>query len=238
MDNLKRKFLFVFVMLICSINSIYSQIDVCKLANFKRYAIDNQSLLEDSASVGKVVFLGNSITEQWMKYHPDFFVANGYINRGIGGQTSYQFLLRFREDVIKLSPKVVVINAATNDIAENTGPYNEEYTYGNIISMIELACANGIRVILTSTLPAIGFQWNAKIKDAPLKIVSLNKRLKDYAESHNIAFVDYYKSLVNRNDDSLDSGYTKDGVHPTLAGFKVMESLIKPVIEAENIKNQ
>ena len=108
--------------------------------------------------------MGNSITEGWVRTHPDFFKTNGYIGRGIGGQTSYQFLLRFREDVINLSPALVVINAGTNDVAENVGPYNEEYTFGNIISMVELAKANKIKVILTSVLPAATFKWRPEIK--------------------------------------------------------------------------
>lgn len=117
----------------------------------------------------RVVFLGNSITEGWVRTHPDFFKTNGYIGRGISGQTSYQFLLRFREDVINLSPALVVINAGTNDVAENTNPYNEDYTFGNIVSMVELAKVNKIKVILTSVLPAAAFKWRMEIKDAPQK---------------------------------------------------------------------
>lgn len=138
-------------------------------ANFKRYAQQNAQLIADGTSTGKVVFMGNSITEGWANQHPDFFEKNGYIGRGIGGQTSYQFLLRFREDVISLSPSIVVINAGTNDVAENTGPYNEDYTFGNIASMVEMAQANGIKVILTSTLPSAKFGWNPKVTDAPQK---------------------------------------------------------------------
>ena len=108
-------------------------------------------------SFGVSFYAGNSITEGWVRTHPDFFKTNGYIGRGISGQTSYQFLLRFREDVINLSPALVVINAGTNDVAENTGAYNEDYTFGNIASMAELAKANKIKVILTSVLPAAEF---------------------------------------------------------------------------------
>ena len=114
-------------------------------ANLKRYAESNRVLQQEQSGTvkGRVVFMGNSITE----------------GRGISGQTSYQFLLRFREDVIKLKPEVVVINAGTNDVAENTGPYVEEYTFGNIVSMVELARANDIKVVLTSVLPAAAFGW-------------------------------------------------------------------------------
>ncbi len=143
-------------------------------ASLQRYAQQNAELPKPEKNEKRVVFIGNSITEGWVNTHPDFFKNNGYIGRGIGGQTSYQFLVRFREDVINLSPALVVINAATNDIAENTGTYHEDRTFGNIVSMVELAKANHIKVILTTTLPAAGFGWNPSIKDAPQKIASLN----------------------------------------------------------------
>ena len=148
-----------------------------------RYAQENKDITISHKTV-KVVFMGNSITEGWVNTHPAFFTDNGYVGRGISGQTSYQFLLRFREDVIKLSPSLVVINAGTNDVAENTCAYNEEHTFGNIISMVELAEAHKIKVILTSTLPAAAFGWNPAIKDAQKKIASLNARIKKYAYQH------------------------------------------------------
>ena len=135
-----------------SVGEIYAQKH--EFADFKRYAKENATLAQPVKKEKRVVFMGNSITEGWVRTHPDFFKTNGYIGRGISGQTSYQFLLRFREDVINLAPALVVINAGTNDVAENTGPYNEDYTFGNIASMAELAKANKIKVILTSVLPA------------------------------------------------------------------------------------
>ena len=173
-------------------------------ANLKKYEKDNDRLIQLPQSERNVVFLGNSITENWARMRPDFFSLNKYVGRGISGQTSYQFLVRFREDVINLSPKVVVINAATNDVAENTGPYNEDYTFGNIVSMVELAKANKIKV--------------------------LNARVKAYAKKNKIPYVDYYSKMVAKGD-ALDPAYTKDGVHPTVEGYLVMESLIKPEIE-------
>lgn len=116
-----------------------------------------------------------------------------------------------------------MINAATNDIAENTGTYHEDRTFGNIVSMVELAKANHIKVILTTTLPAAGFGWNPSIKDAPQKIASLNARLKAYAKANKIPFVDYYSSMVSGNNKALNPVYTKDGVHPTSEGYDVME---------------
>ena len=175
--------------------------------------------------------MGNSITEGWVNTHPDFFKSNGYIGRGIGGQTSYQFLVRFREDVINLSPALVVINAATNDIAENTGAYHEDRTFGNIVSMVELAKANHIKVILTTTLPAAAFGWNPAIKDAPQKIQSLNARIEAYAKANKIPFVNYYQPMVVGDNKALNPQYTKDGVHPTGEGYDIMEALIKQAIE-------
>ena len=200
--------------------------------NLGRYAQENARLQQDDATVkGRVVFMGNSITEGWVREDAAFFTSNGYIGRGISGQTSYQFLLRFREDVLKLNPEVVVINAGTNDVAENTGAYNEEYTMGNIISMVELASVNGIEVILTSVLPAAAFGWNAAIKDAPQKIEALNKRISAYAQKEGIPYVDYYSAMVYGDNKALNPAYTKDGVHPTLDGYKVMEALIKKAID-------
>lgn len=175
--------------------------------------------------------MGNSITAGWVSTHPDFFRTNGYIGRGIGGQTSYQFLVRFREDVIRLKPAVVVINAGTNDVAENTGPYNEEYTFGNIVSMVELAKANHIKVILTSVLPAAYFKWRPEVPNVPAKIEALNARLKAYAAENKITYVDYYSQMVHGEDKALNPAYTKDGVHPTAEGYDVMETLIKKAID-------
>ena len=209
-------------------------------ANLQRYAQQNAELPKPDKNEKRVVFMGNSITEGWVNTHPDFFKSNGYISRGIGGQTSYQFLVRFREDVINLSPALVVINAATNDIAENTGAYHEDRTFGNIVSMVELAKANHIKVILTSStlrivmlelnLPAAEFPWRREIKDAPQKIASLNARLKAYAQTNKIPFVDYYSSMVSGSNKALNPAYTKDGVHPTSEGYDVMENLIQQAI--------
>ena len=157
--------------------------------------------------------------------------SNGYISRGISGQTSYQFLLRFREDVINLSPALVVINAGTNDVAENTNVYNEDQTFGNIVSMVELAKANKIKVILTSVLPAASFKWRMEIKDAPQKIQALNARIEAYAKANKIPFVNYYKVMVVDENQALNPQYTKDGVHPTSEGYDIMEPLIKSAID-------
>lgn len=199
--------------------------------NLGRYAQENAELQSTATVKGRVIFMGNSITEGWVNEDADFFISNGFVGRGISGQTSYQFLLRFREDVLKLNPEMVVINAGTNDVAENTGIYNEEYTMGNIISMVELARANGIKVILTSVLPAAAFGWNPTIKDASQKIESLNKRILVYATEERIPYVDYYGAMVYGANKALNPAFTKDGVHPTIEGYKIMEALILKTID-------
>mgnify|MGYP000620031393 CR=1 FL=1 len=218
-----------FVFLSFSIGESYAQKN--DFANLRRYSKENAALPQATKKDKRVIFMGNSITEGWVRTHPDFFKTNGYIGRGISGQTSYQFLLRFREDVINLAPALVVINAGTNDVAENTGPYNEDYTFGNIASMAELAKANKIKVILTSVLPAAEFPWRREIKDAPQKIQSLNARIEAYAKANKIPFVNYYQPMVVGENKALNPQYTKDGVHPTGEGYEVMETLIKQAIE-------
>ncbi|MCD7941138.1 MAG: SGNH/GDSL hydrolase family protein [Bacteroides intestinalis] len=202
-------------------------------ANLKRYSNANAELVNSISGIPRVVFMGNSITEGWVNNHPDFFKSNGYIGRGISGQTSSQFLLRFRQDVVSLKPKLVIINAGTNDVAENTGPYSEEQTFGNIVSMVEIAQANKIKVILTSTLPAASFGWNKKITDAADKIALLNARIRQYAKKHKIPYVDYYSSMVSGTERALNPAYTKDGVHPTSEGYDIMEALIQKAIQKE-----
>ena len=140
--RLSQWMLLAVVCLSFSIGESYAQKN--DFANLRRYSKENAALPQATKKDKRVIFMGNSITEGWVRTHPDFFKSNGYIGRGISGQTSYQFLLRFREDVINLSPALVVINAGTNDVAENTQAYNEDYTFGNIVSMAELAKANKI----------------------------------------------------------------------------------------------
>lgn len=195
------------------------------------YAKANAELGKPAKGEKRVVFLGNSITWGWVEQHPEFFKDNGFIGRGISGQTSYQFLLRFRQDVIDLQPKVVVINYGTNDIAENTGKYDEDQTFGNVVSMCELAKANKIKVILTSTLPAGNFPWRLEIKDSMEKIRSLNARVKAYANSQKIPFVDYFSAMLNEDGTRMNPEYTPEQVHPNKKGYEVMESLILPVVK-------
>jgi lysophospholipase L1-like esterase len=192
--------------------------------NLARYENENKLLPKPSAGEKRIVFMGNSITEQWKKIDSSFFANKNYINRGISGQTSSQMLVRFRQDVILLQPKLVVISAGTNDIAENTGPISLENILNNIISMCDMAKANNIRVVLTSVLPAKVFSWRKQLEPAP-KIIALNKMIRAYATKSKLVYVDYYSAMADP-DGGLRSSFSKDGVHPNLMGYKIMEPLV------------
>lgn len=197
----------------------------------QRFAAANAALAAPVEGQPRVVLMGDSITEEWLRLRPDFFSANGYVGRGISGQVSAQMLVRFRQDVIDLHPAAVVINAGTNDVAENQGPYDEAFTFGNIVSMVELARANGIAVVMTTVLPAARFSWRPAITDAADKIAALNVRLRAYAAQQGIPFVDYYAPMVVPDATrALNPAYSKDGVHPLPAGYEVMEPLVKEAI--------
>jgi lysophospholipase L1-like esterase len=197
-------------------------------ANLKRYADDNQKLSSPVSNEKRVVFMGNSITQGWVKMDPDFFNNKPYIGRGISGQTTPQMVLRFRQDVIDLKPAVVVILAGTNDIAGNTGPMTLEQTLGNIISMAELAKANNIKVILSSVLPAFDYPWKPGLEPAE-KIYKLNQMIKEYAEKSGCIYLDYFSAMADERK-GLKAGLGDDGVHPNLAGYKIMEPLAEEAI--------
>ena len=202
-------------------------------ANKARYALANHELLTSKTQAVNIIMMGNSITEYWEELHPTFFRDNGLVGRGISGQVSSQMLARFRQDVINLKPRIVVINCGTNDIAENNGPYDEDITMDNIKSMTELAMANGIQVILSSVLPADGFSWNPNVRDVVKKIKHLNERIMEYCEIRHIPYVDYFKSMTS-NGASMIKGYTEDGVHPNSAGYDMMETVLLDTLKTYN----
>lgn len=197
-------------------------------ANLKKYAAENKQLAPPAKEENRIVFMGNSITEFWKITDSSFFYNKPYIDRGISGQTTPQMLVRFRPDVIALKPAVVVILAGINDIAENTGPIAIETIFGNIVSMAELAKANNIRVVLSSVLPAYDFPWRPGLKPVE-KIIQLNSLISAYCKTNSIVYVDYYSAMVDERK-GLDKKYSDDGVHPTLAGYKVMEPLVEAAI--------
>jgi len=207
-------------------NSIFSKKTMnSDWANLKKYEIENQTL---TPTTKNVVFMGDSITEFWKIEDSAFFSSNSFINRGISGQTTPQMLLRFRQDVIDLKPSKVVILAGINDIAENTGPISLNQIIGNIISMVELAEANKIKVILCSVLPANNFNWNPKVQPDN-KVIELNKLIYNFAKSQKINYVDYYSSMVD-DQKGLQKIFGDDGVHPNLVGYKKMEALLLPFL--------
>lgn len=200
-----------------------------KVFRLNAYSWDNNRLGVPEEGEKRVVFIGNSITENWGIMRPEFFKDNRYIARGISGQTSPLILLRFRHDVVDLKPKAVVINAGTNDIAENTGEYDAIFTMNNIKSMAQLAQINGIKPILVSLLPSNGHGWKGHITHIPEKIQALNEEIKAYADENGFAYVDYYPHMVNEYG-GMNYGYTYDGLHPNVEGYKVMEPLIQKAI--------
>ena len=199
-------------------------------ANLQRYAQQNRELGPPARGEHRVVFMGNSITEAWLASDSGFFVSRHYIDRGISGQTTPQMLVRFRQDVLDLRPSVVVILGGVNDIAENTGPTTLEAIAGNLESMVELARANGIAVVLCSVLPAADFPWHHGLQPAP-KIAALNGMLRSYAAAHHVVFVNYYPAMVDEHG-GLKAVFTTDGVHPNVAGYRVMEPLVEQGIAA------
>ena len=196
--------------------------------NLNRYKNENVKLILTDSNKNRIVFMGNSITEEWKQFQPEFFSDNKYINRGIGGQTTPQMLIRFRPDVIDLKPTAVVILAGINDIAENTGPSTVKMIADNIISMAELAESNGIKVIISSILPASGFSWSP-IHDPPPKILAVNMIIKNYAEKNGMTYLDYYSAMVD-NQQGLKKEYGLDEVHPNKKGYEVMSFLVEKAI--------
>ena len=197
--------------------------------NLSRYQDENRSVGLPEKGKQRVVFMGDSITEEWSNLYPDYFVTKGYINRGIGGQTTPQMLIRFKPDVIDLDPDIVVILAGTNDIAGNTGPSNVKMITDNIFSMAELARAHQIKVVLSSILPVFEYEWAKEIKDVPATIDSVNDELKKYVNDHGLVYLDYFSSMVDERK-GLNKDYTYDGVHPNQDGYILMSSLAQKVL--------
>jgi len=197
-------------------------------ASLARYREENAKLGRPQPGEKRVVFYGNSITEKWALLFPTMFPRGPYVGRGISGQTTPQMLIRFRQDVVALEPAVVVILAGTNDIAENTGPSTQAMIENNLKSMVEIAKANNIRIVLCSVLPASRYKWRPGLQPGP-KIVSLNAWMRDFAARHNIVYVDYYSAMVNENQ-GMKPELSDDGVHPNEAGYRVMAPLVEAAI--------
>src|SRR5580704_6319046 len=196
-----------------------------------RYRAENAVLAPAGADEQRVVFYGDSITDGWGR-RPDtgeFFPGKPYINRGISGQTTPQMVVRFRQDVINLHPRVVVILAGTNDVAGNTGPMTPEMTEDNFRSMVDLAKANGIRVIVASILPAADYPWKPGMAPAG-KIKALNQWLSGYCIMHAVTYLDYYSAMADDNG-GMKAGLSSDGVHPNAKGYAIMAPLAQAAID-------
>jgi lysophospholipase L1-like esterase len=203
-----------------------AQIEV-DFGGLDRFREADAQLPAPAANENRVVFMGDSITQGWKLN--ESFPGKPYVNRGIGGQTSPQMLVRFRQDVIDLKPKVVVILAGTNDIAGNTGPMTLKQTEDNLASMADLARANGIRVVLCSVLPSFDYSWAPGLQPA-MRIFELNVWIKNYAAQNKHVYVDYYSAMKD-DRGGLPAALSKDGVHPLPAGYEIMTPLAAAGIE-------
>jgi acyl-CoA thioesterase I len=200
--------------------------DFGQLARYR----EANATLPPPGNENRVIFFGDSITDNWKL--ADYFPNKPYINRGIGGQTTPQMLVRFRQDVIALHPKVVIVLAGTNDIAGNTGPMRNEDIEANFTTMAELAEEHGIHMVFASVLPVHNYTDRAKdffAQRPPARILALNAWLKDYCARNDLAYLDYFSALV---DDTglLKKDLADDGLHPNAAGYKIMAPLAEAAI--------
>jgi lysophospholipase L1-like esterase len=207
-----------------------------------RYAGANAALAPKRAGERRVVFFGDSITDNWSKAgYGGFFPGQPYLNRGIGGQTTSQMLLRFQPDVIALQPDAVVILAGTNDIAGNSGPVGLETVEQNLATMAELAKLHGIRVVLASILPVSDDKKDPEGKPLlrtqdrpPAKVRALNAWLQDYARRNGHVYLEYFSAVAD-GSGLLKAELNNDGLHPNAAGYAVMAPRAEQAI-AEALK--
>lgn len=223
-----KKIIIVCIMLF----SLGMSAEAQKVLNLERYAQANKDLVYTTGA--RIVLFGDSITDNWARMRPGFFVEHGFVGRGISGEVTAQMLLRMRADVIDIQASTMVLLAGINDIAENLGDeYNEDATFSNIQSMVELCWMNGIRPVLCSLLPSYRFFWRPDAKDPLRKLESLNARMKEYCERHGITYVDYHAALVGPDGHRIRTEFAEDTVHPNVAGYEIMEDLL---LKALNIK--
>lgn len=194
-------------------------------AQFKRYSKANSEVTAKPLAV----LMGDSITDGWYSNDPDFFKANNLLGRGISGQVTSHMLTRFRRDVVDHHPKYVVILAGINDIARNNGYISLENTFGNIVSMCEIAKANKIKPVLCTLVPSGYIRWRPAIKDTKEQVAALNAMIKEYAKAHHYKVVDYATVLADEKGETR-SDLSKDSVHPNLEGYKIMEEALMKVI--------
>lgn len=197
-------------------------------ADLHHYSAKNKELAALAKRDKRVVFLGSSIFERWTSLTPEFFANKNYVNRGISGQISPQLLIRFRQDVIDLKPKAVIILAGSNDIAGSTGHVTNEVIMDNIKSMCELAKRNHIKVILCAYLPVFDYPWRKGLEPAN-KIIALNEQIKQYAKQKHLFLLDYFTPFADERNGQK-AGLTLDGVHPNAAGYHLMAEATEKAI--------
>jgi len=231
-----KHYLFMALVALCSCNSFAQQPVRNQKEDFSddwaalsKYKKENAALPAPKKGEKRVVFLGSSIFEFWKEKDPKYFNNQSYIDRGISGQISPQLLIRFRQDVIDLKPAAVIILAGSNDIAGNKGHVTNEGIMDHIKSMSELAKLHRIKVILCKYLPIYEYPWNKSIQPAE-KIVDLNNRIEAYAKENNFTILDYWTPLVDKRKGQRQE-LTVDGVHPNLAGYKIMEEVTEKAID-------
>ncbi|HXY97035.1 MAG TPA: SGNH/GDSL hydrolase family protein [Steroidobacteraceae bacterium] len=197
-------------------------------AQLRQYRDENQRLPPPSAARPRIVFLGDSLTQGWDLTGLGLDEVE-LVNRGISGQTTPQMLIRFRQDVVSLKPAVVHILAGTNDLAGNTGPTTLEAIEANLSSMVEIARANHIRVVLSSVLPALDYPWRPGLEPAP-RIVALNDWIRAYARQRKLVYADYYPALVDSRG-GFRTEMADDGVHPNAAGYAAMSPIARQAVK-------
>ena len=195
-------------------------------ANTARYYEANKAVTASP----KAVFMGDSITDGWAAQDAGFFTSHNYAGRGISGQTTCQMLVRFRQDVINLKPKYVVILAGTNDIAQNIGPISHEAIVNNIISMCELAKAHKIKVVICSILPVYQYVWRPEIEKPADQIMEINAQLREYAKANKFTYLDYHSAMKD-DRNGLPAKLSTDGCHPTKEGYAIMEEMVTKVLK-------
>lgn len=196
-------------------------------AGFERYEADNKAIAGTSPLA---VIMGDSITDGWAEQNPAFFTQNNIVGRGISGQVTSQMLVRFRRDVLDLRPRYVVIIAGINDIARNQGYISQENSIGNILSMCELAVANGIEPVLSTLIPASKVVWRPAITNTRELVAAFNAELRAHAAERGFKLIDLEQLLADENGNPRPD-LSEDTIHPTLAGYKIFEEAVLKALQ-------
>ncbi len=210
---------------LCAFSAIAQDLPDNDWANFNRYAKANSEVTVKPLAV----LMGDSITDGWFSKDPDFFKDNNLLGRGISGQVTSHMVARFRRDVVDHHPKYVVILAGINDIARNNGYISVENTFGNIVSMCEIAKANKIKPVLCTLVPSAYIKWRPALKDTKEQVAKLNTMIKEYAKAKHYKVVDYATVLADANGETR-ADLSGDSVHPNIDGYKLMEEALMKVI--------